>query len=551
MITKFLNVRTAASILIGFIIIAIADISLALSIAHALKVASNSDNFIVEISAGFLSNDLTGVFWLIITFILFIFLRFFIMKRAAEISYKYIYNLYVLFSTRLLHECCRDSASALKSSATGFISKRLQNDTNLFFGGLIIPACNLFVELLVIFAIIGYASIEIGLGNALIVSIPFLLFTLIVAWWYKKKTLYLGNLRNKEEDIKSSFLVNCERSILEVAIFNAENFILERFEKINNRLVKISAAQNVNLLLSRISFESIFSLGLFSIILLPFIFSLLSTSQYSINEDVIGLVAIIAVRLFPGLSRAIQMVQSMAFVWQTSKDLIKNSMVTEEGLISLKAIQSEPTRSQIPSNESILDWNKFEIYRGDRQLISGENFYLQHGEFVSIFGKSGAGKTTFLSAIFLHFDTGPKFPKQKIVWIRQDPGFISRDIIENITLDSRERVNWQRLAEALRMAGFDGSFFKEIESNSFRADQLSGGQIQRINLARAFYHDAQILLLDEFTSALDTDTELEIFSTLLELKKEGLAAIIVSHRDAVKRFTDRIYFIQEGKLKQN
>ena len=370
-----------------------------------------------------------------------------------------------------------------------------------------------------------------------------------VTYWFKIETLRLGNLRNIEEERKASLLVNYESSVIDVVIYQSKRFALEKFNKVNRQLSSIATKQNVNLMLSRVSFETIFSLALLSLVMVPLIFQSYSQTPSVISESVVALVSVIAVRLFPGLARVIQMIQSIAFVWPTVSGWTKNSNIFYEKTISLEFDSTENSQNFVNPQESLLHWNSFQIYRGDNLIIRGNNFHLKPTEFVSIYGKSGSGKTTFLNAIFLHFNSKQKNSAYKIAWIRQTSGFISQNIIENVILSEAESLNQKKLSNAFKMAGLEDSFLKQAETASLRMDQLSGGQVQRINLARAFYHDAKVLLLDEFTSALDSNTELQILETLNRLKSFGFTAIIVSHRKTAKQFSDVIYNIQNNELK--
>ena len=77
---------------------------------------------------------------------------------------------------------------------------------------------------------------------------------------------------------------------------------------------------------------------------------------------------------------------------------------------------------------------------------------------------------------------------------------------------------------------------------------ISGGQKQRIGIARALYMDSKILLLDEFTSALDKNTEQKILSNLLELKKQKISIVMVSHKTNPLKICDKIYELNKGNL---
>ena len=189
------------------------------------------------------------------------------------------------------------------------------------------------------------------------------------------------------------------------------------------------------------------------------------------------------------------------------------------------------------------------------------SFTLNEGEVLGIVGESGSGKSTLLKAIsgMIVPDSGNLFykgseytgkaPRQTgefLQFIFQNPesSFDPRLTMEKSVMESgRREADRERLLEIMDRVGLDRELLKR------RPGELSGGQCQRMSIARALYSKASILLCDEITSALDVSTQAQITGLVRELKTNGsLSAIFVSHDIAlVQMLCDRVIVMKDGK----
>lgn len=230
-----------------------------------------------------------------------------------------------------------------------------------------------------------------------------------------------------------------------------------------------------------------------------------------------------------------------------------------------------PVPMQRPLTQGIEFRNVTFRYKGAEQpALSDLSFTIKPGETVAVVGRNGAGKTTLVKLVARLYD-----PEQGQVLVgghdvrEYDPdelrtqiGVIFQDFV-TYYLSARENIGVGRLdalddLEAIRDAADRGGATSLIERlpEGYEAllgrwfdqgHQLSGGEWQKVALSRAFMRDAQILILDEPTAALDAQAEYDLFARLKELTT-GRTAIYISHRFSTVRMADRILVIEHGRL---
>ncbi len=205
-----------------------------------------------------------------------------------------------------------------------------------------------------------------------------------------------------------------------------------------------------------------------------------------------------------------------------------------------------------------------------RRVLSNFNFTLAPGERIALIGENGQGKTTVVKLITRLYDPtegqilldGKDLREYKLEDLHHEIGVIFQDFMryemtarENISVGRVESEHSQAeietaahksLAESVIAklpGGYDQMLGRRFESGV----ELSGGEWQRVALARAYLRDAQLLVLDEPTAALDARSELEVFERFAELTT-GKMALLISHRFSTVRMADRIVVLEGGKL---
>ncbi|MFC6752621.1 ABC transporter ATP-binding protein [Halorubrum tibetense] len=232
------------------------------------------------------------------------------------------------------------------------------------------------------------------------------------------------------------------------------------------------------------------------------------------------------------------------------------------------ATYNEPTGSSRDVPEEIREVEFDDVhfsYDGEKEVLRGIDFTVEKGEFVGFVGQSGAGKSTIVSLLARLYpvDDGEisanGIPidemdiaewRDRLSMVRQDPFIFNDTLRYNLTLGNRE-VSDGELDRVCSIAKVD-EFIDELPDgyDSLLGDdgvRLSGGQQQRVALARALLEDADVLILDEATSDLDSNLEKQVQQAIEEMERD-YAIVTIAHRLSTVKNADRIYTIEEGRV---
>ncbi|MBQ8800549.1 MAG: ABC transporter ATP-binding protein [Lachnospiraceae bacterium] len=197
---------------------------------------------------------------------------------------------------------------------------------------------------------------------------------------------------------------------------------------------------------------------------------------------------------------------------------------------------------------------------GDKRILDKVSLAVREKEHIGILGCSGGGKSTLLKLLSglytvkegyceVEGETKPEGIRKQVAMVMQTPGVFPLSIRENITCGhpiSEEKV-WEAV-QAAQLEEWVRSLPEGLDSLvEERGSNLSGGQAQRIAIARAIAKDAPVVLLDEPTSALDGETADALLRAMEPLTK-GKTVIHVTHREETIQGYDRILVLREGKL---
>lgn len=210
--------------------------------------------------------------------------------------------------------------------------------------------------------------------------------------------------------------------------------------------------------------------------------------------------------------------------------------------------------------------NLVKSYETAKPILNDISLELDKGEVAVIIGPSGSGKSTFLRCLNAldEIDSGQiiingnaiKADSKDIAKTREKVGMVFQsyelfphlNVLDNVTIAPRKVQNRDKeITEKEALALLERVGLKDKAMS--RPQELSGGQKQRIAIVRALMMNPDVLLLDEITASLDPETVSEVLEVVLDLAKEGMTMLIVTHEmDFARRVADKIYFFDSGKV---
>ncbi|WP_128226299.1 ABC transporter ATP-binding protein [Halobacteriaceae archaeon SHR40] len=341
--------------------------------------------------------------------------------------------------------------------------------------------------------------------------------------------------------------------IRDIKLFGLNSEVFEKFQTAMDQYVTGTISQERNKALINSTSQFATAVALFGLIYI-------GTQLASLTLGGLGLFLFAVFRLGPKLSQ-------LNDVFYQAQSTLPHLVRTQEFVTELKQVQ-EPTGSEsVPSpiRETRFEDVEFSYDAGDEQVLQGVSFDIQRGNFAAFVGPSGAGKSTIVSLLarmyepdggqitadgteISQYDIGDW--RSRISVVRQDPFIFNETLRYNVTIGNRDATDRKvrqvcEIAEVTEFLdelpeGFDTMLGEE-------GVRLSGGQRQRVAIARALLKDADLLILDEATSDLDSHLEERVHSGI-EAMERDYAMIAIAHRLSTVTDADCIYMMEDGEI---
>ena len=277
-----------------------------------------------------------------------------------------------------------------------------------------------------------------------------------------------------------------------------------------------------------------------------------------------GVLTFSAFRFLPSINKIMSAIVAIRFS-KPSVDVLYNEF-------NLSYIRNSETNSNKITFTKQIRLSNIKFYynlNSEKPTIDIDNLIIKKGEIIGFFGKSGSGKSTLIDVLMgvLHPTHGSILVDdiniidnlhlwhKHIGYVPQSVFLLDKSIKNNIAFGIPDcDIDVNKVVKALELAKlgeYDNIFQYGYETIvGERGTSISGGQMQRIAIARALYNNPDILIFDESTSALDKETESELIITIKELALTK-TIIIVSHNIAPLQICNRVYKIEEGKIMSN
>ena len=423
------------------------------------------------------------------------------------------------------------------------------SDFIIFFSGLV-------KEILILVSLFS-TLLLINFSSTILVFSLSLLITLIYIFLTNNKIKKIGNTSKLLESEVIKIIKNTFEGIKIVILFSKIDFFRNQFVKTilkkNNLEVWLSTVQKI----PRLFFEFFFIL-----MIIIYIFYVTTKGQdlKSLVPFLIFL-SLISIRLVPVIVNINVILTSLKYVEGPVKEyideLLLKNQIDEKIDFKDKTINNELKQESLRKVNYIGIKNIFFSYpEANKTIIANLSFVLEANKIYAITGKSGSGKSTLMDIIIgisdpssgsvyvndLNISDNRKEFYKMVGYVPQD-NFLLNDTIVNNVCFGDTNPDIKHFWEAIDQSELDKFVhelpFKENTVIGDRGLKISGGQRQRIGLARALYRNKSILALDEFTSAIDNETEYNILKTLHKIKKEKII-VIIAHKQSTIESCDHI-----------
>ena len=406
--------------------------------------------------------------------------------------------------------------------------------------------------LMVVFTLISMFLISPKLSLFVVIFIPLCGFVISIVG----KSLRRKSLKVQKEQGQFISLVDETLSGMKILkIFNAENKFLEKFTKSTERFYKFS-----NSVLNRKNLASPLSefLGISSIAGVLWFGGIMVLKENSLDASAFIVYLGLAYNILTpakSLSRATYKVKKASAAAERIFHVIDNKSIVKE---DKNAIDLNSFKNNIEIKDMIFSYEK-------ESVINKLNLIIPKGKNIALVGQSGSGKSTLANLICRFYDVnsgsinidGYNLKKLKKESLRNLIGLVTQDSIlfndsiKNNLLIAKSDASEKEIIECLKIANaweFVKKLPKGIETNiGDSGNKLSGGQQQRISIARAVLKNPPILVLDEATSSLDSESE-KLVQIALDNLMENKTSIVIAHRLSTIQNADKIIVLEKGKI---
>ena len=475
-----------------------------------------------------------------------------------DFIFRFTYGIQQKLSTRLLTTYLAEPYTFHLNKNIAELQRSMQEDTGLFTQ-VLMHTLQLIAEV-VVCVVLGLYLFDVSQSITAVIGV----LMIVCVFGFTKTTKNFSKKLGRESQIYKGKLYQWVNQSLggvkEVKVLNREEFFVSSYRKYYKRYIK---GVRINRLLSitpKYMVEALCMTGLLIAIIIKMNFG-----QKDITEFVpqLATFAVAAFRLLPSVGRInehvnniLYAVPSVDLIYQDLKDIEDYRESTEKEEEREWNFQKEITAKHI----------SYAYPDSEKNVLEDASCVIPKGKTVALIGSSGAGKTT-LADLLLGLLTPQRghirvddmdIQKNMTLW-HHNIGYIpqmiylSDDTIRNnVAFGIREEeIREELVINALKKAQLY-DFIETLPEGldtivGDRGVRLSGGQRQRIGIARALYHDPEILVLDEATSALDNETETAVMESIEHLQGSK-TMIIIAHRLTTIRNADIIYEVADGKV---
>ena len=475
------------------------------------------------------------------------------LRYLEQMSGHYIaFKLLALLRDKVFSSLRRLAFVKLQDKQAGQLVSLVTNDIELlevFYAHTIAPIMIAFFTSAILLLVFGHLSgwfVIVALAAYLTVGVILPIITTKLAREDGRRYRELVGEMN-------DFFLDSVRGMKEIQLFG---YAKQRLDEIQQRSQKIDTAfERIKEQEAKVRVYTEVAVSAFNIIMLFTGLILFSLDKIDFSAFLIGVIL-----LMSSYGPVIALSNLSSNLLQT--------LASGERVLSLLAEEPElkdVERAVDLKEVSRIDVENVNFAYGEEQILSDVSLSVKKGEILGIHGRSGSGKSTLLKLLMRFYDpksgsikiNGETLPnintrslRGNMAYITQQTYIFNETIEENIRLARRD-ATLEEIMEAAKKASIHDFILSLPEGYQTKMTELGGnlsdGEKQRIGIARAFLHNAPIILLDEPTSNLDSLNEAMILKSLLNVKAEKLI-ILVSHRQSTMAICDQVIGIENGRM---
>lgn len=469
---------------------------------------------------------------------------------------KYVQNLLANIRDRMLRCYMEKQYEFFLGSNSAILLKNIVNETAIFVTSLVMQILKCLTNLFIIFVLFialfifepWITLISIGVGGFLFVAMYATIHKQLGRWGKQRESLVAEINRTAHQSLTG---------IKDIQILGCEDTFIDQFGELNDAFSKL----NTKYLTFSQGLGSIANIVLFGGALMTLL--LMESGGHSIVPYIplITFFGVAISKIFPIAMQVFTSGMAIRFYWPSYKN-IYDALQTES------PPSEHDKAARLPATKKItLSDISYKYPEAKEPAIHGMNLEIQIGTKVGFVGSSGAGKSTTMDILIglilpsagnVFIDNTTLDATNKQAW-RNNIGYVPQEIFISDTTVKKNiafgipahEIDEERMAETIRLARLEKFIANQPKGLDTelgeRGVRLSGGEKQRVGIARALFRSPNILVMDEPTSSLDAITEKQIIDDVLASAKD-ITIIIITHRLASVRHCDSIFYFEGGEI---
>lgn len=462
-------------------------------------------------------------------------------------------------STRLLKQYLLQPYSFYLNQNRSEITKNVLSDVYKVVTGILINGMQSVTKLIIvlcIFSLLFIVNWSLALFVGGVLGGAYGVFYLLLSKKLSSHGARASTINGKQYQTVSETL----GAIKELKVLGREEMFLNKFRNISFQYAKAESASTIAPQMTRYIVETIAFGGILLIVLY------LTSIKNDISQvlPILALYALAGYRLLPPMQQVFVGL-SLAKFYSTSLNIVYDALHDKHSSLEWNGQHCKPISF---CSHIVLDNVSYQYPQSDKYVLNNLNISIAKNTTIGLVGETGSGKTTTVDILLGLFEPtsgevrvdGQQLSQNTIDQWHKNVGYVPQTIFliddtikHNIAFGIRaEDIDEQAVIRAATLANIHHfieselplGYDTEIGEGGIR---LSGGQRQRLGIARALYHDPEVIIFDEATSALDGDTEQAIIQSINHLASKK-TIVIIAHRLSTVERCDQIYFFEKGSI---